>query len=202
MPGVYFAGGAGAALGAGEGDGGRRRRGVAGGRGARRGVAAAAAWGWAPGLIQQAWMRLSRRFRHLGVDLAAKAGQAAEGRLDMAAGAAEAVVEIEVAEGGIEVVPPHQAHHAAAEPDAFRVSGRAVDGLRRLDEFVGLALIVLGWRRPALAAGALPADPGGGGAALGERASRSDQEGQAGSGEVAQNRNSWIKHPSTHTFPD
>jgi hypothetical protein len=41
----------------------------------------------------------------------------------------------------------------------------------------------------------------GGGAALGKRASRSDQEGQAGSGEAPQNRNSWIKHP-THTFPD
>ena len=62
----------------------------------------------------------------------------------MAAGAAEPVVEIEVAEGGIEVVAPHQAHHAAAEPDAFGVSGRAVDGLGRLDEFVGLALVVLG----------------------------------------------------------
>ena len=74
----------------------------------------------------------------------------------MAAGAAEPVVEIEVAEGGIEVVAPHQAHHAAAEPDAFRVSGRAVDGLGRLDEFVGLALVVLGRRRPALAAGGLP----------------------------------------------
>ena len=61
----------------------------------------------------------------------------------MAAGAAEPVVEIEVAECGIEVVAPHQAHDAAAEPDAFRVSARAVDGLGRLDEFVGFALIVL-----------------------------------------------------------
>ena len=92
-------------------------------------------------------------FRHFGVDLAAKAGQAAEGGLDMAAGATEAVVQVEMAERGIEVVPPHQADHAAAEPDAFGVSGRAVDGLRRLDEFVGLALVVLagvggigGWR--------------------------------------------------------
>ena len=62
----------------------------------------------------------------------------------MAAGAAEPVVEIEMAKGGVEVVAPHQADHAAAEPDAFRVAGRAVDGLRGLDEFVGLALIVLG----------------------------------------------------------
>ena len=74
----------------------------------------------------------------------AETRQAAEGRLDVAAGAAEAVVEIEMAEGGVEIVAPHQAHHAAAEPDAFRVAGRAVDGLRGLDEFVGLALAVLG----------------------------------------------------------
>ena len=107
-------------------------------------MAAAAAWGWAPGLIQQTWMRLSQGFGHLGIDLSAKAGQAAEGRLDMAAGAAEPVVEIEVPERGVEVVAPHQANHAAAEPDAFRVSTRAVDGLGRLDEFVGLALVVLG----------------------------------------------------------
>ena len=93
--------------------------------------------------------------RHLGIDLAAKPGQAAERRLDVAAGAAEPVVEIEVAERGIEIVAPHQAHHAAAEPDAFRVAGRAVDGLRGLDEFVGLALVVLGGigRRAGLAAG-------------------------------------------------
>ena len=102
------------------------------------------------------------RFRHLGVDLAAKAGQAAEGGLDMAAGTTEAVVEVEMAEGGIEVVSPHQADHAPAEPDAFGVSGRPVDGLRRLDEFVGLALVVLagvggigGWRL-----GTDPAAPG------------------------------------------
>ena len=81
---------------------------------------------------------------NLGVDLAAEAGQAAERRLDVAAGAAEPVVEIEMAEGGVEVVAPHQAHHAAAEPDAFRVAGRAVDGLGGLGEFVGLALVVLG----------------------------------------------------------
>ena len=62
----------------------------------------------------------------------------------MAAGAAEAVVEIEVTERGIEVVQPHQAHYTAAEPDAFRVASRAVNRLRGLDEFVGLALVVFG----------------------------------------------------------
>src|SRR6266850_1926508 len=98
------------------------------------------------------------------------------------------------------ICPPHQANHPAAEPDAFGVSTRAVDGLGRLDEFVGLALIVLvdvggiGGRLAGLILGIW-------GTALGKRASRSDQEGQAGSGEAPQNRNSWIKHPSTHTFP-
>ena len=62
----------------------------------------------------------------------------------MAARAAEPIVEIEVAECGVEVVAPHQAHDASAEPDAFRVSARAVDGLGRLDEFVGFPLIILG----------------------------------------------------------
>ncbi len=95
---------------------------------------------------------------HLGIDLPAKSGQAAKGRLDVAAGAAETVVEIEVAQGGVDVVEPHQAHHPAAKPDAFRVSGRAIDGLRRFDKFVGLALIVLGRvrRRAAFAAAGLP----------------------------------------------
>jgi len=145
-------------------------------------------------------------FRHFGVDLTAKAGQAAEGGLDMAARAAEPVIQVEVPERGIEVVQPHQPDHAAAEPDAFGVSGRAINGLRRLDELVGLALVVLvdvggigGWRLGGLILRRR-------GAALGERPARSDQEGQARhetrNGEVAQNRNSRIKHPSTHTFPD
>ena len=38
----------------------------------------------------------------------------------MGAGAAEAVIKIEVAEGRIEVVAPEQVNHAAAKPDAFR----------------------------------------------------------------------------------
>ena len=64
MPGVYFAGAAGAAPGAGEGEAagaGAALPAVAG-----EGLAAAAAWGWAPGLIQQTWMRLSRVSATLG----------------------------------------------------------------------------------------------------------------------------------------
>ena len=139
---------------------------------------------------------------HLVVDLSANPGQTAEGRLDMAAGAAESIVEIEVAEGGVEVVAPPQAHDASAEPDTFRVSARAVDRLGRLDEFVGFPLIILGG--VGLIAGGRLAGLilRGRAATLGKGASRSDQNGQAGNGEAPQNRNSWITHPSTHTFPD
>lgn len=85
-----------------------------------------------------------QRFGDLVVDLAAEPDQTAERRLDVAAGAAETIVKIEVAEGGVEVVAPHQADHAAAKPDAFRIAGGAVDRLGRFDEFVRLALAFLG----------------------------------------------------------
>jgi hypothetical protein len=141
-------------------------------------------------------------FGHLGIDLAAKAGQAAERGLDVAAGAAEPVVQVEVPERGIEIVAPHQADHAAAEPDAFRVAGRAVDRLGGFDEFVGLALAVLdgigrgGGRRFArLVLGAAVA-------ALGQRGSGTDQKCKRGDGEVAQNRILKLKHTATHEFPD
>ena len=67
MPRGYFAGGAGLALGAGEGEAagaGAALPAVAAAAGA--GPAAAADWGWAPGLIQQAWMRLDRVSATLG----------------------------------------------------------------------------------------------------------------------------------------
>ena len=85
-----------------------------------------------------------QRLRHLGVDFAAKTGQAAEGCLDVTSGTAKTVIEIEMPKGGVEIVVPHQPHHASTEPHTFRVSGRTIDGLRRFDEFVGLALTVLG----------------------------------------------------------
>ena len=64
--------------------------------------------------------------------------QAAERRLDMAARAAETVVKIEMAEGGIEIVAPQQADHPAAEPDAFRIAGRSVKHALRFGVFVDL----------------------------------------------------------------
>ena len=62
----------------------------------------------------------------------------------MPARAAEPIVEIEVAESGIEVVTIHQLNHTAAKPDAFRISRRTVEDLRGFGKLVHLALIVLG----------------------------------------------------------
>ena len=119
----------------------RIRRSAAGGRGR---------W-WAAAVLRlRPWIdpagmdAAAQRVRHLGIDLAAETGQATERRLHMPARAAEPVVQIEVPKRGVEIVEPHQPNHAAAEPDAFGVSGRAVDGLRGLQELVGLALVVLG----------------------------------------------------------
>ena len=138
----------------------------------------------------------------LGIDLPAKTGQTTKRRLDVAAGAAETVVQIEMPERSVEIVEPHQADHAAAQPDAFRIAGGAVDDLRGLDEFIGLALVVLGGiggcGGGSLAGLILGVDV----AALGERAADTYQESDPGSGEVGQNRILKLKHPSTHRFPD
>jgi len=63
-----------------------------------------------------AWLRL---------DAAGVQDEAAERCLNMASRAAEAIVEIEVAECGFEVVAPEQTDHAAAKPYAFGIAGRS-----------------------------------------------------------------------------
>jgi hypothetical protein len=134
---------------------------------------------------------------HLVVDLGAKSGQAAESGLNVTTRAAETVVKIKVAKGGIEVVAPHQAHHAPAEPDAFGVTGRAVDGLGGLGEFVGLALVFFGGvcrRLTGLIRGRRPA--------LGQRRANADHQGQSGKNEIAQHRKPTLKHPLTHKIPE
>jgi hypothetical protein len=78
------------------------------------------------------------------IDIGALADNAAEGRLDMGSGTAEPVVKVEVAEGGVHVIPPHQSDHPAAEPDAFRVAGRPIYQPSGLGELVNLALGILG----------------------------------------------------------
>src|SRR5665647_3315955 len=84
-----------------------------------------------------------QRFLGLGIDVSLP-DQAAESGLDMGARAAETIVKIEMAEGGVEVVPPQQADHAAAEPDAFRVAGGAGQQPGRFGDLIDLLLAFLG----------------------------------------------------------
>lgn len=64
-------------------------------------------------------------FLRLGIDDRPLHDNATEGRLDVSAGATEPVVQVHVAEGGIEIVLKQTVDHAAADPDAFRIAGRA-----------------------------------------------------------------------------
>jgi hypothetical protein len=146
----------------------------------------------------------TQAFWCFGVD-GAKAHEAPERRLNVAAGAAKPVIQIEVAERGVEIVAPHQNHHAAPEPDAFRVSGRAIDSLRSLDEFIGLALTVFGRisRRSRICRGGLARlILGAKVAALGEGGSETDQQRESGCGNATQDRILKLEHPLTHKVPD
>lgn len=67
-----------------------------------------------------------------------------EGRLDMAARAAEPVIQIKVAEGGIEVILKQPVHHPAADPDAFRVAGGAGHLLGHLRKIVNALAFLFG----------------------------------------------------------
>ena len=67
------------------------------------------------------------RFLVLLVDMALP-HHATETDLDVLAGAAEPVIEIEVAKRGVEIVAPHQADRPFAEPDAFRSCGGTGQG--------------------------------------------------------------------------
>ena len=81
-----------------------------------------------------------RRFR---VDIAL-ADDAAERGLDMGAGTAKPVVQVEMAKGGVHIIPPEQPDHPAAQPDAFRVAGRPVDQAAGFGELIDFVLSVLG----------------------------------------------------------
>ena len=140
-------------------------------------------------------------FWNLVVDLSAKAGQAAEGRLHVTARAAKTVVQVEVTKSGIEVIAPHQPNDAPSEPDAFRVAGRTIDGLGGFGEFVGLALVIprgISRARSRLAGlVGVCRRP-----ALGQRATQAEHQGHSGSNEIVQNHKPTLKHPLTHKFPD
>jgi len=140
----------------------------------------------------------------LVVDLGEVARQAAEGSLDVHSRTAETVVEIEMAKSGVEVVAVHQGYDAPAKPDAFGIAGWSVDGMGRFGEFVGLALGVLGGVGGCARFGLVLCA---GFAALGQgvpkrAACDTEQKDKPGNCEMAQDRKFWLKHPSTHRFPD
>lgn len=140
-------------------------------------------------------------FGDFGVDGGAEPHHAAECRLDMAAGASEPLIEIEMAEGRIEVVAPHQADDPPTKPDAFRISGRAVDRLRGFDEFVRLALAVLGGiPRSGLLLGGVILSPAV--AALGDGGSDPDKQRQRRDGDALKNCNSKPGTNPTHEIPN
>src|SRR6185503_7009523 len=102
------------------------------------------------------------------------------------------------------IVTPHQHHDTAAEPDAFRIAGRTVDGLGCFDEFVGLALTIPGGVR-----GRCLTRRGGFGlvlgtklAALGENAAASDQQREAGYGAATPDPVLDPEHQLTHKIPE
>lgn len=64
-------------------------------------------------------------FLRLRIDRRTLLDNAPKGRLDMPARAAKAIVQIHVPESGVEVVLEKPVHDAAADPNAFRVAGRA-----------------------------------------------------------------------------
>jgi len=138
-------------------------------------------------------------FGDLRIDGGAEPHHAAESRLDMTAGAAEPLVQIQMAERGVEVVAPHQADHAPSEPDTFRVAGRAVDGLSRFHELVSLALAFLGGIAGSLL-GRVVLSPEI--ATLGDRSPDSDKQGESRNGNSLKNGNSKPVTNPTHEIPD
>src|SRR5262249_48889165 len=63
--------------------------------------------------------------------------QAAEGSLDVGAWAAEAVVKLDVTEGGVQVVHEHQPDGAPAGPYAFRMTRRPADHATGFGQLLG-----------------------------------------------------------------
>src|SRR5215469_14913189 len=92
-----------------------------------------------------------------GIDRVGMQNQASERHLDMAARTAEAVIEVEVAKGCVQIVAPQQADDTPAEPHAFRVAGWTVQDMLRFGKFIdflrflgavlGIVLATLFWRR-------------------------------------------------------
>jgi hypothetical protein len=64
-------------------------------------------------------------FLRLGIDGRTLFHDAAERRLDVPAGAAEAIIQVHVPEGGIEVVLKQPMHHTTADPAGIARDGMA-----------------------------------------------------------------------------
>jgi hypothetical protein len=141
------------------------------------------------------------RFGHFWVNLAAEAGEAAKGCLDVAARAAKTIIQIEVPEGGVQIVAPHQAHHSPTKPNAFGVACRPIYDLCGFGKFVGLALILLGCVGRAIGRGFAGLVLGMI-STLGRSACRAEQKDKPGDYEMAQDTDVWSTHPSTHEVPD
>src|SRR5262249_42624039 len=95
------------------------------------------------GRIHPAGMNARReRLGHFRIDVALP-DHTAERHLHVTAGAAEAIIEIEMPESGVEVGAPEEIHDAAAEPDAFGVAGGAGQRLGGFLELVDLLLAFL-----------------------------------------------------------
>jgi hypothetical protein len=72
----------------------------------------------------------------LGIDGVGVQDQTAERRLDVSAGTAKTVVKVKMAKGRIEVVAPEQTDDPPAQPNAFRIAGRAIENTLGLGEFI------------------------------------------------------------------
>lgn len=144
----------------------------------------------------------AQRIGRLGVNRS-EPDQTTECRLDVTTRASEAIVEIEMTEGRIQVIAPHQKNYATAEPDAFRISRRTINDARGFDEFVGFALTVFG------AVGSICRVPrgrlvlilGSKIAALRDRSADAEQQDEAGNGKTTQQRLLEPKQHSTHESP-
>jgi hypothetical protein len=97
----------------------------------------------------------------------------------MQAGTMKSVVDVEVAEGAIHIIPPEQLNRPAAEPHAFRITGRPTYQTRGFGELLDPPPGLLG-RFGGLGRGRLFAPLGI--AALGKRRHRGSHQGRRNEG--------------------
>lgn len=136
----------------------------------------------------------------LGINRCAEPHDTAESGLDVTAGAAEALVQVQVTERRIEVVAPHQPDHPPSKPDTFGVSGGAVNRLGRFHELVSLALAFLGCVRGSRLFGGCVLGPEV--TALSDCGPDPDKQSKGRNGDSLKNRNSKPGTNPKHEIPD